>query len=188
MTAEQRGKRERVRMVAADMFADGASNAQVAKRFRVSLMSVSRWRRAYTAAGPVGLASKGPPAGKLTDAQIGLLRQVLDAGPAAAGYLEDQRWTLARVGEVIRSRFGVGYSIGGVAYLLHRIGYTVQMPARRAAERDETAVTEWRNQRWPAVKGWRRTWARGCASTTKPAKGSGRRKRVPGAGADTLPR
>ncbi|MEV6985808.1 hypothetical protein AB0M95_31740 [Sphaerisporangium sp. NPDC051017] len=39
MTTEQRLRRERVRMQAADRFADGATDAQVAREFRVSWMS-----------------------------------------------------------------------------------------------------------------------------------------------------
>jgi transposase len=61
----------------------------------------------------------------------------LDAGPAAYGWVEDQCWTLARIAVVIADRFGVDYTLGGLDYLLHRIGWSVQVPARRAAERDE---------------------------------------------------
>ncbi|WP_424534954.1 helix-turn-helix domain-containing protein [Sphaerisporangium viridialbum] len=46
LTAEQRLRREQVRMRAADRFAEGATDAQVAAEFRVSLMSAGRWRRA----------------------------------------------------------------------------------------------------------------------------------------------
>ena len=42
--------------------------------------------------------------------------------------------------------------------LLHRIGWSVQVPARRAAERNEAAITAWREETWPVVKGRRRTW------------------------------
>ena len=84
----------------------------------------------------------------------------LDAGPAAAGYA-DQCWTLARIAEVIRARFKVGYTLAGVDLLLHRIGWSVQVPARRAAERDEARITAWREETWPVVKEPRRTWAPG---------------------------
>jgi hypothetical protein len=67
---------------------------------------------------------------------------VLDAGPAAWGW-EDQCWTLARIGELVRERFGVEYTLAGMDVLLHRIGWSVQVPARRAAERSLTVgVTE----------------------------------------------
>ena len=61
---------------------------------------------------------------------------MLDAGPAAAGYA-DQCWTLARIAEQVWQRFGVEYTLAGMDVLLHRLGWSVQVPARRAAERDE---------------------------------------------------
>jgi len=68
---------------------------------------------------------------------------VLEEGPAAAGYA-DQCWTLARVAEQCWRRFGVEYTLAGVAVLLHRTGRSVQVPARRAAERDEDKIARWR--------------------------------------------
>jgi putative transposase len=172
LTAAERVGRERVRFAAAQMFMDGVSNVQVARRFRVSQMSVSRWRRAFDTGGLDALASKGPGGAtcKLTDAQLDEVQAVLDAGPAASGWGEDQCWTLARIAVVVADRFGVDYTLGGLDYLLHRIGWSVQVPARRAAERDEDAVAAWKDEQWPVVKGRRRTWKRGCASKTKPAR------------------
>jgi transposase len=170
LTAAERARRERVRLAAARMFAEGAGNVAVARQLRVSQMSVSRWRRALDVGGVAALASKGPRGGKLTDAQIEALAAVLDAGPAAHGFVEDQCWTLARIGEVIAGMFGVRYTVSGVHYLLHRIGFSVQVPTRRAVERDEQLVAGWRDEQWPAIKGWRRTWGRGCASPTKPVR------------------
>jgi transposase len=173
LTVEQRVKRERVRMAAAQMFADGATNPEVARVFRVSAMSVSRWRRAFDAGGAAALVSKGPAGGgcRLTDVQLAQLEVELDAGPAVHGWDADQCWTLARIAALIRERFGVGYTLAGVDYLLHRLGWSVQVPTRRAAERDDDAVVAWRQEQWPVVKGWRRTWARGCASKMRPVRG-----------------
>ena len=61
---------------------------------------------------------------KLDDSQLGELRAALDLGPAAAGWDQDQRWTLARVAALISGRFGISYTLRGVSYLLHRIGFT----------------------------------------------------------------
>jgi transposase len=70
-------------------------------------MSANRWRQALAAGGRAALMSKGPGGGpcKLTPAQIGELEAVLDAGTAAQSW-EDQCWTLARIAEVVRRRFG----------------------------------------------------------------------------------
>jgi len=42
LTAEQRARREKVRLEAAEMIEAGASDREVAKRFRVSRMSANR--------------------------------------------------------------------------------------------------------------------------------------------------
>jgi transposase len=89
------------------------------------------------------------------------LETVLEAGPCASGWDEDQCWTLARIAEVIRARFRVQYTLAGVDLLLHRMGWSAQVPARRAAERDEVRIAAWREETWPVVKGPRRTWAPG---------------------------
>jgi transposase len=102
----------------------------------------------------VALASKGAGGARcrLSPEQLAELEAVLDAGPAASGWDEDQRWTLARIAEVIQERFGADYMLAGVAVLLHRIGWSVQVPARQAAERDEARIAAWREATWPVVK------------------------------------
>jgi transposase len=172
LTAADRARRERVRMAAADLIEAGASDREVAKRFRVTQMSVNRWRRALAAGGRAALVSKGPGGGpsKLRPAQVRELEAVLEAGPAVWGWDEDQCWTLARIAEVVRRRFGVTYTLAGLDVLLHRIGWSVQVPARQAAERDEAAIAAWREVTWPVIKGRRRTWAPGSASKTSPAR------------------
>jgi len=134
-------------------------------------MSANRWRRALAAGGRAALASKGPGGArcKLTAAQLRELEAVLDAGPAVWGWA-DQCWTLARIAEVVRSRFRVDYTLAGVDLLLHRIGWSVQIPARHAAERDEAAIAAWIEADWPVIKGRRRTWAPGWSSRTSPAR------------------
>ena len=126
-------------------------------------MSANRWRRALAAGGRSALASRGAGGAtcKLTGAQLRELQEVLDAGPAMWGWDEDQCWTLARIAGVIAARFRVGYTLAGVDLLLHRIGWSVQVPARRAAERDEARIAVWREETWPVVKGRRRTWVPG---------------------------
>ena len=153
LDAAERARREQVRLAAAEMIEAGASDREIAKRFRVSRMSVNRWRRALAAGGREALASKGAGGAqcKLTPAQVAELEAVLDAGPAAAGYA-DQCWTLARVAEQVWRRFGVEYTLAGMDVLLHRLGWTVQVPARRAAERDEEKIARWREDTWPVIK------------------------------------
>jgi transposase len=163
LDADERARRWQVRLAAAELIEDGASDREVARRFRVSRMSANRWRRRLAAGGRAALASKGAGGAKcrLSAVQLRELETVLDAGPAASGWDEDQCWTLARIAEVIAARFTVTYTLAGVDLLLHRIGWSVQVPARRAAERDEAKITAWREETWPVVKKPRRTWAPG---------------------------
>jgi transposase len=171
LTAGQRARREKVRLEAADMIEAGASDPEVARRFRVSRMSANRWRRALAAGGRQALASKGAGGAKckLTPAQVTELEAALEAGPAACGYA-DQCWTLARVADLAWQRFAVEYTLAGVHVLLHRLGWSVQVPARRAAERDEEAVAAWKEETWPVIKERPRTRAPGWSSKTSPAR------------------
>ncbi|MER5426276.1 helix-turn-helix domain-containing protein [Streptosporangium roseum] len=122
LTAEQRAKREQVRLRAADLFARGDTDAQVAKELRVSRMSANRWRRAWARGGGAALASKGPAALPLLDeTRFARLEVALLRGPAAHGW-DDQYWTLARIRRAIGRMFHLSYSLPGVWKLLKRHG------------------------------------------------------------------
>ncbi|MGW5064268.1 helix-turn-helix domain-containing protein, partial [Streptomyces sp. NPDC004096] len=63
-----------MRLEAAERFAAGASNAEVAKNLRVSVRSVQRWYRAWHDAGTEGLRSAGPVSRpKLSEALFAVL-------------------------------------------------------------------------------------------------------------------
>ena len=155
LSAEGRARREKVRLQAAQMLEQDIDPVQIAGLLRVSTKSVYQWRRAWRAGGEAALASKGPGgnACKLDEDQLSRLRAALGFGPAAFGWDEDQRWTLARVAALIRRLFHVGYSLRGVSFLLHRMGFSPQVPAHRAAERDEDAIAAWRSQAWVKARG-----------------------------------
>ncbi|MGY5061191.1 helix-turn-helix domain-containing protein [Streptomyces sp. 900105755] len=127
-----------------------------------------RWHADWRQGSRAALKSRG--AGgfpcRLSDAQTERLQTVLEAGRAAHGWMEDQRWTLARVAEVIHRLFGHRYTLREVSYLLHWLGWSHQVPARRAVERDEQAVELWRTEQWSRVRGRPSSWARGWLSST----------------------
>ena len=72
---------------------------------------------------------------------------------AAYGWDQDQRWTLARVTALMARLFHVHYTLRGTSYLLHRMGFSPQVPAHRAAERDEAAIAAWRDLTWSKLRG-----------------------------------
>ena len=169
LTAEGRRRREQVRLAAVEMFEQRVSSADIAADLRVTERSVRRWRQAWQAAGEAGLASRGQAAQcRLDEEQLAALDMVLDAGPLAAGY-QDQRWTLARVRDLVVRKFRVQYTIPGIWYLLQRRGWTCQIGARRAIERDDGAVEVWKKETWPRIKAPRRPSAAGSSSKTNAA-------------------
>jgi transposase len=155
LTAAGRVRRESVRLQAAQMYEQDVSPVQVAHQLRVSTKSAYQWRRLWRAGGEAALASKGPGGAVcwLGAGQVARLRAALEGGPAAWGWGEDQRWTLARVATLIARLFHARYTLRGTSYLLHRLGYAPQVPIHRAAERDEKAIAAWKTTTWVKLRG-----------------------------------
>jgi transposase len=120
---------------------------------KVSRQSVSRWHRQWKRGGTSALRAAGRAGRKprLTPAQLLQLDQALRGGARAHGFRTD-RWTLPRVARVLERETALRYHPGHVWKLLRALGWTLQRPARRARERDETAIRQWMAQRWPTVK------------------------------------
>nr|WP_268874162.1 winged helix-turn-helix domain-containing protein [Streptacidiphilus melanogenes] len=141
-----------MRLEVAERFERGDGNRVIAVDFRVTVRSVERWRRALRQGGSAGLESKGPQSLlRLSERQFAQLERELGKGPLAHGW-EDQRWTLARIKTLIGRRFHVPFTVQGVWKLMRRNGWPCQQPVRRAIERDDGAVEEWKRQVWPQVK------------------------------------
>ena len=155
-------------MQAAELFALEHDNAAVAKE-RVSVRSVQRWRQAWEHGGTSALESKGPASRpKLSEALFEVLEQELAKGPVAHGW-PDQTWTLARIKTLIGCRFHKSMTLSAIAQMLHRHRFSHQVPARRAVERNQEAVTAWVKETWPRVGTPRRRSGPDCASRAKPA-------------------
>jgi transposase len=166
----EREQAEARRLAAAELFVQDVPQAEIARRFGVTPQAVFIWRKRWLAEGADGLRSKGQPGYPplLDEQKRADLVVVLNAGPKASGF--DGGWTLARVATVIRRRFGVLYRYpSAVANLLHRLGFTVQKPARRAVERDEQAIADWREHTWSQLVEPPAPAERGSAAPTSPA-------------------
>jgi transposase len=170
LDARGRARREQVRLQAAQWFAEGVPVAVIARRLRVSAKSVYVWRAAWRRGGSAGLLSRGPSGSRcrLSVAQTARLESELDAGPGAHGWVEDRRWTLPRITALIGRLFHVRYTERGVSYLLHRLGWSPQVPVHRAVERDEAAIVAWRQETWSRVRSWPASRGPGCVSRTSP--------------------
>lgn len=156
-------------MQAAEMFTEDVGVDEVARCLRVSVRSVYRWRAAFARGGAAALESLGPLGQRCrlsAKSQVKLAAMV-DEGPAAHGWDEDQCWTGARVATLIGRKFHVSYSPGAAARLMRRLGFTPRQPIRRAVQRDEEAITAWKETTWPEIKGRRPRSGPASVSRTK---------------------
>jgi transposase len=142
---QERQQLQARRLHAAELFAAGVRQAEVARQFGVSRQSVHLWYQRWQAAGPDALRSQGPtgPAPRLSDSQLRWVEQALLKGAGANGFV-GELWTLDRIAIVIERLTGVCHHPAWVwALLHHRLGWSVQRPVRRAAEGDQVAIERW---------------------------------------------
>jgi len=116
--------------------------------------SIYKWLRAYTRKGEAALASrKAPgPTPKLTDAQKRKVRRwIIGKDPRQWGF-DFGLWTRKIVQTMIQDRFNVSLTLPSVGHLLTSLDITPQKPLRRAYERDEQAVREWKERIYPRLR------------------------------------
>jgi transposase len=144
---------ERRRLRASDLFGEGLNNSEIGRRLKVPNQTVSRWRKQFQSGGAAALAKAGRAGRKpsLNDTQMDELVEVLRRGPEVYGY-ETPLWTCARVSHAVDQEFGVEYHPGHVWKILRKLNWSPQLPIGRALERNEAAITDWKQNRWPAIK------------------------------------
>ncbi|MFI1357960.1 hypothetical protein ACH4TV_30890 [Streptomyces sp. NPDC020898] len=83
---------------------------------RVTKRSVERWRAAWKQGEAQALCSTGPVAReRLSKRQWTKVAALRDAGPGVCGFEDDQRWTLARVADLIGRICHVSYTLTGMS-------------------------------------------------------------------------
>jgi transposase len=90
------------RLGAAELFATGVGQAEIARQLGVSRQSVHLWYQRGQSEGVNGRYSRGPtgPSPKLSDAQLAQVEQALLEGATANGFI-GELWTLNRIAIVI---------------------------------------------------------------------------------------
>ncbi|MFJ8391086.1 winged helix-turn-helix domain-containing protein [Streptomyces sp. NPDC094438] len=86
-----------------------------------------------------------------SSAQWECLVRELERETLAHGWDEEQGWTLVWIRALIIRLFLMEYTVQGVWKLLRRHGWSVQVSARRALERDDASLGPWRGEVWEAV-------------------------------------
>lgn len=137
----------------------GYSLNEVARRIGCGASSVMRWRDLRRRGGDRALRvrfSPGRPP-KLQSKQLPRLVKLLLQGPMARGY-RTNLWTTARIAQLIEQEFRVQYHPHHVARLMHHLKWSPQKPERRALERNERNIEQWKRKSWPVIKkkplGW----------------------------------
>ena len=118
-------------------------------------MAVSQWARRLRDC-PLGRAAlrRRPKPGRPPRLAPQLWQELLDVlkrGAMRSGF-KTERWTAPRVRSVIKRRFGATYHAHYLSARLKRSGWTVQVPAVRARERDEELIRAWLDRDWPRIK------------------------------------
>jgi len=145
---------EHLRKLAVQRVLAGERPSAVAKSFGFYRTSIYKWLRAHKKGGVAQLKSrKAPgPRPKLTEAQCHKVRRwIIGRDPRQYGF-DFGLWTRQIVATMIQERFGVAYTLPSVGHLLTRLDITPQKPLRRAYERDEKAVAEWKQTTYPQLR------------------------------------
>ena len=139
----------------------GWSQRQIAAALGVSEGAVSQWMARAREGGPEALRQRPRPGAprRLTTEQLARLPALLHQGAEAYGF-RGQVWTCGRIAAVIRLECGISYHPVHVGRLCQAIGWSPQKPARRAKQRNEAAIAQWRDDTWPAIKRGRRPSSR----------------------------
>ena len=150
------------------------SQSEVARRVGVRRQTVHVWaKRLEEVSGAVGKL-RARPLGrptKLDREQLEELRVILLAGALTAGF-PTELWTIKRVRAVILKRFDVEYGMSGCWSLLRELGFSPQKPEKRAIQRNEEAIAQWKRKTWPALK--KSPASRAARSSSSTSRGSRR--------------
>jgi transposase len=148
------GTSEHLRRLAIRRVENGEKPSEVIRSLGLYRTSIYKWLRAYRRGGDAALASrKAPgPTPKLTAAQKRKVRQwIVGKDPRQWGF-DFGLWTRQVVQTMLQERFDVSLSLPSVGHLLVSLDITPQKPLRRAYERDEAAVTQWKEETYPELR------------------------------------
>jgi transposase len=143
----------------------GWPQRQIAEALGVSEAAVSQWIQRVRDGGVLALRHRRPPGApsRLATEQLARVPALLRRGPEAYGF-RGQVWTRKRIAEMMRLAFGVVYHPTHVGRLMKALRWSPQKPMRRARQRDEAAMAQWRDEIWPALKRGRKPMGKPSSS------------------------
>jgi transposase len=140
------------RISALVLLADGRPAPQIASHLGVSTETIYAWRAAFLVqrwASLVRRSSSGRPP-KLSATQRARLKELVTAGPQAAGYATGC-WNSALIQDLIEREFGRTYNVHYLSELLRNLGFSYQKARFVSDHLDEQRRQQWREVEWPAI-------------------------------------
>ncbi len=126
--------------------------AQVATTLAIGESTLYTWIEAFLLHQVASLRYRTPPGrpAKLTPTQKSRLRELITAGPEAAG-LATGCWTSGLLQTLIEQQFGVLYNLHYVVELVHNLGFSYQRARFVSDHLDEARRQEWLATTWPQI-------------------------------------
>lgn len=144
--------REQRRLKAARFFEHGVRQAEIARRLKVSRPAVHYWYSTWRQDGKEALRSRRHgPQSRMNPEHLAIVAQTLLRGAPASGY-PTALWTLQRVREVIRKTTRVSFGQTHTWRILRAMGWSNQKPETRYLNRNEAAIKQWKEEKWPAIQ------------------------------------
>ena len=148
---------EEVRRQAIKALESGKSQAAVARELDVSRAAVNGWWKRHREGGWKALRKRRRGRKTGTDRKLSVeqekevQRVIVDKTPDQLK-LRYALWSREAVGELIKERFGVEYSLQNLSVILKRWGFTPQRPLKQAYEQRPAEVKQWLEQSYPEVE------------------------------------
>lgn len=144
-----------MRMRAIEAVRDGVPQVLVAKLYRVTSVTVSRWMRRAREGGLGALEAqpRGPnkPMGALSlEEQASLVEAIREHTPPHFG-LPFSLWKRKAVVALVEKEFGKKVSVWTAGRYLQKRNYTPQKPQRRAYQQDPQEKERFLHRRFPAI-------------------------------------
>ena len=130
----------------------GEAIDEVAATWGVVQQTIYNWLKAFLLDGMDSLVYRSSPGRppKLTKTQKRRLKELIEAGPLAAGYASGC-WTSLLIQQLILREFGVLYNRFYVCELLHNLGFSFQKAKFVSDHLDEERRHQWMTEVWPPI-------------------------------------
>jgi transposase len=145
--------KEKRRLKAGKMFDKDISQAEIARKLKVTPTAVNQWHKTWDKGGSEALKSIGSPGpeSELTLEKSKKFKKAILKGPEAYGY-ETNLWTLPRLRSVMKKINKIDFSEVWIWHIVRDLGFTPQKPQVKAKQRNEKAITEWKEKTLPGLK------------------------------------